>query len=227
MSPCRTGLISTHQLNSVGPPRALYQSRSAYTTPFETTPEHSFQPPPDTTALSFRPGAEPQASPSKISGVGVYNPKVREPDPRNPPAPTPHQSHSRAPSSGVSAGHRQSRNPFTAQVPQHPVPGPTAHSGLQGAPGGLPGSQTLEPRLQGAPGGRPVSLLRQRPTPHRDRAQAVGPSLAPPADAAQPCSDRHHRDRDTRGRPHNMGKASRPPPGWPEVASLGRGGGAQ
>ncbi|KAJ1170629.1 hypothetical protein NDU88_002502 [Pleurodeles waltl] len=110
---------------------------------------------------------------------------------------------------------------------KHPVPGPTAHSGHQGAAGGLLGPQTPEPRLQRASRGRPVSLPGQRPTPHRGRALTAGPSLTPPANVARPGSDRYRRVRDTRGEPHTTGKASSPPPGWPQVASSGRGGGAQ
>ncbi|KAJ1126358.1 hypothetical protein NDU88_004766 [Pleurodeles waltl] len=121
MSPWRAGLISTHQLNSVGPPKSLYQSRSLCITSFGTTPGHSFQPPPGTTGLSVRPGTDLQASPGKISGVGVYNPKVQEPSPRRPPTLAAHQSHSRAPNNEVSAGHRQSRwapeTPFAIQAP--------------------------------------------------------------------------------------------------------------
>ncbi|KAJ1170321.1 hypothetical protein NDU88_002199 [Pleurodeles waltl] len=63
--------------------------------------------------------------------------------------------------------------------------------------------------------------------PRRGRALTAGLSLTPPADAAQPCPDWDRRFRDIRGEPHVKGKASRPPPGWPQVASLSRGGGAQ
>ncbi|KAJ1189047.1 hypothetical protein NDU88_005798 [Pleurodeles waltl] len=90
------------------------------------------------------------------------------------------------------------------------------------------GSQALKPPSPGSRGPQEEGPSRcSGSAPRRARSQTVGPSLAPPADAAQPGSDRHCRNRDTRGKPYNTGKASRPPPGWSQVASLGRGGGAQ
>ncbi|KAJ1103773.1 hypothetical protein NDU88_001194 [Pleurodeles waltl] len=173
MSPWRAGLISTHQLNSVGPPKSLYQSRSLCTTPFGTTPGHSFQPPPGTTALSFRPGAELQASPGKISGVGVYNPKVQEPNPRRPPALVAHQSHSRAPDNEVSAGHRQSRwapeTPFAAQAP--PASTSRPHSTF---------------RSSGGPRRAPKLSNPRAPAPGDTRGKACLPAQAVPSAAAAP-----------------------------------------
>ncbi|KAJ1123608.1 hypothetical protein NDU88_002076 [Pleurodeles waltl] len=66
-----------------------------------------------------------------------------------------------------------------------------------------------------------------RLTPRCGCVLTAGPSLAPPADAAQPGTDRPRRVWNTQGEPHTTGKASRPPPGWPQVTYPGRGGGAQ
>ncbi|KAJ1201755.1 hypothetical protein NDU88_005561 [Pleurodeles waltl] len=131
-------------------------------------PGHSFQPPPGAMALSFRPAAELQASPSKISGVGVYNPKVREPDPRHPPAPAPHQSRSRAPGSGVSAGHRQSRRapetPLTAQAPQAFSARP--HSTLRSSGGPRRAPRLSNPRALAPGDPRGKARLAAQAAPH-------------------------------------------------------------
>ncbi|KAJ1113829.1 hypothetical protein NDU88_002070 [Pleurodeles waltl] len=108
---------------------------------------------------------------------------------------------------------------------KHPAPGPTAHSGHQGAPGGLLGPQTPEPDSKGPQGDGPSRCLGS--APRHGHALTAGSSLTPAANAAQSGSDRHRHVWDTRGEPHTTGKAYRPPPGWPQVASSGRGGGAQ
>ncbi|KAJ1142303.1 hypothetical protein NDU88_008630 [Pleurodeles waltl] len=210
MSPWRVGLISTHQLNSVGPPRSLYQSRSACTTPFETTPGHSFQPPPVTMVLSFRPGAELQASPSKkIQVFGVYNPKVREPDPRHPPAPAPHQSHSRAPGSGVSASHRQSRRapetPLTAQAPQASSARP--HSTLRSS-----GGHRRAPRLSNP----------RAPAPGGPRGKARLAAQAAPHAAPRPHPDCRAEPRSSRRRGTTRLRPAPPRPGHPRKATQHR-----
>ncbi|KAJ1159663.1 hypothetical protein NDU88_000168 [Pleurodeles waltl] len=168
MSPRHAGLISPHQLNSVGPPGSLYQRRSACTAPSKTTPEPSFQPPSVAMVLSFRPTTELPARLSKISGAGVYNPEVRELDPRCPPGPEPHQSHSRAPGSRSSAGHRQSsRAPgtlFTAQVRQ--AFGTRPHSSLRSSGGLRRDPQPSNPRALALRGPKGKAHLAAQAAPH-------------------------------------------------------------
>ncbi|KAJ1131292.1 hypothetical protein NDU88_009630 [Pleurodeles waltl] len=204
MSPWRAGLISTHQLNSVGPPGSLYQCRSACTAPSKTTPGPSSQPPSGAMVLSFRPNAELPARPSKISGTGVYNPEVREPDPRRPPGPAPPQSHSRAPGSRSSAGHRQSSRapgtPFTTQAPQ--ASGARPHSSLRSSGGP---KRAPRPSNPGAP------ELRGPNGKARPAAQAA------PHAAAAPCL--LGRASLLPSTQHNLAQPGQPRPGHPGRAA--------
>ncbi|KAJ1107972.1 hypothetical protein NDU88_005357 [Pleurodeles waltl] len=230
MSPWCDGLISPHQLSSVGPPRSPFQGRSACTALSGTTPGHSSQTPPGTTVRSFRPFAGLQAKLGKDSSAGVCHPEAREPDPRYPPGPC------ASPTSLQGAREGKLRqSPPDQQGTQkhrsllrrlnHQAPGPAALSSYQGAAGRLLGPQSPAPWPQGAPRERPVPRPRPRlaPRPHPDcRAEPrssrwSGATWLRPV----PASPEHP------GEPHDTGKASRPPPGWPQVAFSGRGGRAQ
>ncbi|KAJ1155150.1 hypothetical protein NDU88_007885 [Pleurodeles waltl] len=170
MSPWRAGLISPHQLSSVGPPRSLFKGRSVCTAPSGTAPGHSSQPPPGTMVCSLCPFAGLQARLGKDSSAGVCHPEAREPDPRYPPgpcaSPTSFQSDREAPpvTSG-SAGHPEA--PLTPQARQPPGAGPCGGLQLSGGPRNAP-----RPLIPGA-------LTTRGPKGKARPASQAAPHIAP------------------------------------------------